>query len=708
MPFMKNYRFITLLMTSLLLLGVTGCQKKTPDSNSEEQKEENVSPIEVEDGKAKEIYGFTPIGATYTNEKSKTLRFTVYVETDYDTDLDGKNDLVKAFVQIPKEIVEKGYKVASIIQDSPYTCGTYEDSYEYDKEVMHASESITDQDLAHRGITRERTSEVDVLTHSLSCQKSEFAYSINGYSGYSDTNDVDYFLVRGFAFINVGGYGTYGSDGIETQGSRLETHAYASVIEWLTGDRVAFTDKAGTNTIRATFSNGNCAVQGTSYLGTTAYALAASNIKGLKTVMPTAGIASWYEYYNSQGASLWPEPYSPYLSYYCASKLGENDASYKETYSKYIRYMHEQELSANGDYNDYYERRDYTKNINLNCSVFLVHGLNDYNVKPQQSLLMYNAVKQAGQTVKLLYHQCSHISYAFGGYAYSLDNYETSFYEIVNLWYTHYLYDVDNGIENYPEVTYQSNIDGKYYNLDNFTDFTFDEINLTSPSREEVTSYGSPYYKKTFSDSNYNFDNENSIVYDLGEVNEDIFLKGTLRLDINLKTNDINRDNLMATAVLLDVSDTSFNAYGTKEFHTDYALVRGKTFVERKGVDGRFIEGSPNATKVKCVTYGTWDLYNPGINGTCGSLPRVELESDQSYHYVINFQPTIYTVAKGHKLKLMLYTFDSGSLSKQEEYGKPSEYFFEDYLAAYKKWSTTEPYSYTVDITQPAKLILSK
>ena len=31
----------------------------------------------------------------YTNEGSDLLRFVVYVETDYDTDLDGKPDLIK-------------------------------------------------------------------------------------------------------------------------------------------------------------------------------------------------------------------------------------------------------------------------------------------------------------------------------------------------------------------------------------------------------------------------------------------------------------------------------------------------------------------------------------------------------------------------------------------------------------------------------------
>ena len=197
-------------------------------------------------------------------------------------------------------------------------------------------------------------------------------------------------------------------------------------------------------------------------------------------------------------------------------------------------------------------------------------------------------------------------------------------------------------------------------------------------------------------------------MYDLGEVNEDTLLKGTIKLDINLKTNDIGRNNLMANAILLDVSDTSFNAYGTNDFHTDYGLVKDKSFKERKGIDGYILQSTTNSTKVKSITYSSWDLYNPGEFASSGCNPRVELVAGESYHYVVNFQPTIYTVAKGHRLKLILHTFDPGSLTKQDENGKESNYYFKDTLAAYQKWATTESYSYTIDTAKDAKLILSK
>lgn len=47
------------------------------------------------------------------NAESEILRLCVYVETDHDTDGDGKADLVKAFLQIPRSAAEGKYKAAA-------------------------------------------------------------------------------------------------------------------------------------------------------------------------------------------------------------------------------------------------------------------------------------------------------------------------------------------------------------------------------------------------------------------------------------------------------------------------------------------------------------------------------------------------------------------------------------------------------------------
>jgi len=49
------------------------------------------------------------------------------VGTDHDTDGDGKADLVKAFIQLPKSAAEGKYKTASIYDPMPYVTGTVND-----------------------------------------------------------------------------------------------------------------------------------------------------------------------------------------------------------------------------------------------------------------------------------------------------------------------------------------------------------------------------------------------------------------------------------------------------------------------------------------------------------------------------------------------------------------------------------------------------
>ena len=44
-------------------------------------------------------------------------------ETDYDTDADGKPDLVKTIVQLPKAVAQGDFKAAAILEARPYVAG---------------------------------------------------------------------------------------------------------------------------------------------------------------------------------------------------------------------------------------------------------------------------------------------------------------------------------------------------------------------------------------------------------------------------------------------------------------------------------------------------------------------------------------------------------------------------------------------------------
>ena len=85
-------------------------------------------------GMAQPIFPFTTgaVKEGYSNKDSDIIRYCVYVETNYDTDDDGKLDLVKALVQVPRAAAEGDYKAATIYEARPYITGCTNRGMGYD------------------------------------------------------------------------------------------------------------------------------------------------------------------------------------------------------------------------------------------------------------------------------------------------------------------------------------------------------------------------------------------------------------------------------------------------------------------------------------------------------------------------------------------------------------------------------------------------
>lgn len=456
---------------------------------------ENGEPLFV-NGVAQPIFPYTsgvPTEDGYSNVNSDIIRYSVYVETNYDTDGDGKLDLVKALVQIPRAAAKKrdNHNFATIMDARPYITGctdngddrkfTYkEGDLGYDLNSLYGS-------AKYQRVSDRKMSTMDAAKKA----KAEEWYYVSPYESgswgdfydYEDLDWYDYFLVRGYAVVEVGGLGTRGSEGLETCGADVETDAFKCVVEWLAqnSSRVAYTDKKNNIQIKADWSNGNVAMTGRSYGGTTDFAVASTGVANLKTIVPVAGIASWYEYTNSQGISTGSNPaYSDNLGFYCAGRyIDENDwNSMKDVYQKYLNRIYNDQMTLNGDYGTHWATRDYTAGNegkktdngltynNFSCPALIVHGLNDDNVRTKQFQLMYDAFKNKGQNVKLLLHQGAHITPDYDSHKTSLLIGDETYNGILNKWFSHYLYDQNNGAEKMATVTVQSNIvDGGWSTL---------------------------------------------------------------------------------------------------------------------------------------------------------------------------------------------------------------------------------------------------
>ena len=311
----------------------------------------NGTPLFV-NGVAQPIFPYTsgvPTAEGYSNVNSDIIRYSVYVETNYDTDGDGKLDLVKALVQIPRAAATNpnNHNFATIMDARPYITGCT-DNGDDRKFTYKEGDLGYDLNSLYGSAKYQRVSDREMSTMDAAKKaKAEEWYYVSPYESgswgdfydYEDLDWYDYFLVRGYAVVEVGGLGTRGSEGLETCGADVETDAFKCVVEWLAQNsrRVAYTDKENNIQIKADWSNGNVAMTGRSYGGTTDFAVASTGVANLKTIVPVAGIASWYEYTNSQGISTGSNPaYSDNLGFYCAGRYIDEDDwnSMKDVYQQ--------------------------------------------------------------------------------------------------------------------------------------------------------------------------------------------------------------------------------------------------------------------------------------------------------------------------------------------------------------------------------------
>ena len=556
-------------------------------------------------GMAQPIFPYTTGEVTegYSNDESDIIRYCVYVETNYDTDDDGKLDLVKALVQIPRAAMEGNYKAATIYEARPYITGCNE-SMNPGKNL--GSESYDISKLYSQPDKRVPAGTATTADAAAAADSADWYYW-NPYEqmyDYEDLNWYDYYLVRGFAVVECGGLGTKGSDGFETCGTDLEIDAFKCVIEWLHGDRVAYTDKTSNVAISADWSSGKIGMTGRSYAGTTQFGLATTGVAGLETIVPVAGIASWYEYTNSQGISTNSlVNYSERLGWYCNGRYLDPDdyATIAEKYGNYMYQIQQDQLKSNGDYSEHWATRDYTLDAeNIKCPALIVHGLNDDNVRTKEFDLMYQAYQKAGVNVKLLLHQDAHLtpSYPAGNLEFYIDG--ESYNNVLNRWFSHYLCGVENGAENMAAVTAQSNVDASVWNT-----------------------------------------------YDSWTTDESIALS--------------NADDTGTTTINSD--------YATQGSYVPKTITAGGAWMG--GGLNNYDYAELNATDVsyKIIARGWMDLCNPGAGYDSASAgTKVALKVGENHDYTIYLQPNLYTVKEGHKLALVIYTYEPGKANYSQDY----------------------------------------
>ena len=671
--------------------------------------EEEPGPLKVEEGMLQPVFTYMDtLSPDYTNEGSDILRFCVWVETDFDTDGDGMDDLVKAVVQVPRAAAEGKYQAAVIYDPTPYNAGTLE-AYDEDVSPLYHEAPFDYDDLYRKGKKRTPAGVRTTLEQAEKADARDWIYELDapfGFPYWNHLTNYDYYLVRGYAVLEAAGIGTYGSEGFELCGMDLERDSHKSVIEWLTGDRRAFADREGTTEIRADWCSGSVAMTGCSYGGTIPFEVAVSGVRGLKTIIPFAGIANWYDYTNAQGVPLRNDVhYADSLAAYNAGGtfLDPELKTVNPRYGSWLWQIAQDQDATNGDYAPIWEQLDYTlpERNHIDCSALIVTGLNDYNVTPRHADLMFRAFRQAGKTVRMVLHQDAHNT---------LDDLSvngTPWQHLMNQWLAHYLYGVDNGAEGFPEVMAENNITGRFESYEGW--------NAEAPRKfaaryeeaaTEVSSAGLGQFTRDYEENiQGNLTEEMAedfylrmpapltAVYPL-EVPENTTIFGTPEIHLKLTSGQVALDGLMITALLVDVSDQgTFPAY---RIHTEPDGLIPQRETGEKLILGGGLKDSPLMTHVQeqtpaqRVSLGWTDLQNPGKGFASAEYTYQEsgLEMDTAKDYTIYMMPTVYTLAPGHHLELRLMTWDPFRVFLDENFDLDASQ--ETKLASYD-------YAYTVD-----------
>ncbi len=390
-----------------------------------------------------------------------------------DTDHDGQRDLLEATIYRPKA-TDQGLKVPVLFTANPYFHGTNDVTA-----VTHVPETtlaVKTHGASKAEVTANPEEPANLPHHPVNGEATQA-------EAYAEENSMyafnDYFLARGFAVVYSAGVGTRYSDGFRTTGGPEETDGAVAVIEWLTGKRRAFTNRTDGITIKAWWSTGLVAMTGKSYLATLAMAAATTGVDGLKTIVADAGISSWYDYYRENGLVVAPGGFQGEdadvlaVDTFSRQKSGGDLINIKQAWEKHLATITHDQDRTTGAYNTWWDARNYRKNANkVKADVVLIHGLNDWNVKPTNAIKFWEAIADLPIQKKLVLHQGQHV------YVHNVRSLD--FLDMMNLWLTHELLGEANGAEDVlPNVVVQDNVAVQTWSA---------YQNFASPAAEHVTN----------------------------------------------------------------------------------------------------------------------------------------------------------------------------------------------------------------------------
>ena len=358
------------------------------------------SRITVRDGVTQPVFSY-----------ADAVRETVYVQSSIDGDGDQELDLLATDIIRPAA-TEVDLQVPVIYEQSPY----YQDN--------------------GRGNEAEVKGEED----------GDFVPEV--FPLYYD----NYFVPRGYAVVLQDMPGTRNSEGCMVLGGEAEELAAEATVDWLNGRGKAFT--AAGEEVVADWSTGHVGMIGKSYDGSVAKGAATTGVEGLETIVPIGAIDRWYDYHLNNGVQYVNAYTTPGLfSFLIDQPPGDDEERGKDwventftessTCSAKGGEIVTKAADPQGDYNEFWDERDYLKDVDkVKASVFVVHGLNDWNVKPNNYVQWWHGLQRHDVPRKIWLAGTGHVD--------PFDFRRKKWVETLHRWFDYWLHGIDNGIMDEP------------------------------------------------------------------------------------------------------------------------------------------------------------------------------------------------------------------------------------------------------------------
>ena len=459
-----------------------------------------------EDGQAQVVEAF--------KDPTQWIREDLWVETEFDTDGDGELDRMHVSVCRQKQTESEGLKVAAVYVSSPYFTGTGSN----DRQFFWDPKNEVGESPKERPIPPPIKARIRRPLISMS-------------------HIMDW-VPRGFAVVHSCSPGTGLSQGCPTVGGINESLAPKAVVDWLNGRATGFKTPDGDEQVKADWCTGKVGMTGTSYNGTIPLAAATTGVEGLEAIIPIAPNTSYYHYYRSNGLIRHPGGYMGEDIDVLYDFINSGDPKKRDYCDCNVRdkEMAEGHDRVTGDYNEFWAGRDYLNQLKkVKAAVLMAHAFNDWNVMPEHSVRIYSALKEKGVPVQAFFHQGGH-----GG---------PPPMELMNRWFTRYLYDVDNGVEDDPKSWIVR--EGKRRTEPTpYPDYPHPGAELVpmylnqggqnaglltlEPSADQGTEVLVDDVAKTGADLAAADSSEHRLLYVTPELQEDLHLSGTSKLSIRL------------------------------------------------------------------------------------------------------------------------------------------------------------------------------